>query len=93
VNQIYAAARLSRRETEVLRLFGDGKTTAETAEALKLGMKTVQVFCERLKQKMGAANIRQLVRIAVLWRAGVAEIAVKEIRGSARNHRPSPPVK
>jgi DNA-binding CsgD family transcriptional regulator len=82
VNQIHANARLSGRETEVMRLLGDGKTTAEIAKKLKLSIKTVQEYCNRLKQKMGAANIRQLVRIAVLWRAGVAEIVVKPIRGA-----------
>jgi DNA-binding CsgD family transcriptional regulator len=77
VNEIYANARLSRRETEVLRLLGDGKATLEIVKKLKVGIKTVQAYCARLKQKLGAANIRQLVRIAVLWRAGVAEIVVK----------------
>ena len=77
MNQIYARATLSQRETEVLRLLGDGKTTQEIVKKLKVGIKTVQAYCGRLKQKLGAANIRQLVRIAVLWRAGVAEIVVK----------------
>jgi DNA-binding CsgD family transcriptional regulator len=77
VKQIYANARLSSRETEILGLLGEGKTTQEIVKKLKVGIKTVQAYCARLKQKMGAANIRQLVRIAVLWRAGVAEIVVK----------------
>ena len=77
MNQIYARAKLSHRETEVLRLLGDGKTTQEIVKKLKVGIKTVQAYCGRLKQKLGAANIRQLVRIAVLWRAGVAEIVVR----------------
>jgi DNA-binding CsgD family transcriptional regulator len=68
---------LSGRETEVMRLLSDGKTTAEIATKLKISLKTVNEYCARLKQKMGAANIRQLARIAVLWRAGVAEIVVK----------------
>jgi DNA-binding CsgD family transcriptional regulator len=81
VNQIYATAQPSRRETEVLWLFGDGKTTAEIAEELKLGVKTVQQYCARLKQKLHAANTHQLIRIAVLWRAGT-EIVVKEAQES-----------
>ena len=81
MSQIYARATLGRREAEVLRLLGDGKTTLEIAAKLKINMKTVQAYCARLKQKMGAANIRQLVRIAVLWRAGVAEIVVRGVRG------------
>jgi DNA-binding CsgD family transcriptional regulator len=80
VNQIYARATLSRRETEVLRLLGDGKTTLEIAAKLKIGMKTVQVYCARLKQKLDAANRNRLIRIAVLSRAGVAEIVVRGVR-------------
>jgi DNA-binding CsgD family transcriptional regulator len=79
VNQIYANARLSQRETEVLRLLGDGKTTSEIAAKLKISMKTVQVYCARLKQKLDAANFNRLIRIAVLWRAGVAE-GVRRVR-------------
>src|SRR5438552_13248291 len=81
VNQIYASAALSRRETEVLRLLGDGKTTAEIAKKLEISLKTVQAYCGRLKQKLRAANRSRLVRIAVLWRAGVAEIVVRGVRG------------
>jgi DNA-binding CsgD family transcriptional regulator len=81
VNQIYARATLSQRETEVLRLLGDGKTTAEIAAKLKLSLKTVNTYCARLKSKLDAPKFNQLIRIAVLWRAGVAEIVVKGVRG------------
>jgi DNA-binding CsgD family transcriptional regulator len=81
VNRIYASSKISRRETEVLRLLGDGKTTLEIAAKLKISMKTVQAYCARLKQKLRAANRSRLVRIAVLWRAGIAEIVV---RGNSR---------
>jgi DNA-binding CsgD family transcriptional regulator len=80
VKQIYASARISRRETDVLRLLGDGKTTPEIAAKLKIGTKTVQAYCARLKGKLRAANWNQLIRIAVLWRAGVIDIVVKAIR-------------
>jgi FixJ family two-component response regulator len=42
--QIYARATLSQRETEVLRLLGDGKTTSEIAAKLKISLKTVQEY-------------------------------------------------
>jgi DNA-binding CsgD family transcriptional regulator len=84
VNRIYASSKLSRRETEVLRLLGDGKTTLEIAAKLKIGMKTVQAYCDRLKQKLDAANRNRLIRIAVLWRAGVAEIVSRGVRGGNR---------
>jgi len=81
VNQIYARATLSQRETEVLLLLGDGKTTSEIAAKLKVSVKTVQEYCARLKKKLRAANRNRLIRIAVLWRAGVAEIVVRGVRG------------
>jgi DNA-binding CsgD family transcriptional regulator len=81
VNQIYARARLSRRETDVLRLLGDGKTSAEIAAKLNISLKTFQSYCDRLKQKLDATNRNRLIRIAVLWRAGVAEIVVRSVRG------------
>ena len=59
----------------------DGKTTSEIAAKLKISMKTVHAYCGRLKQKLDAANFNRLVRIAVLWRAGVAEIVVRGVRG------------
>jgi DNA-binding CsgD family transcriptional regulator len=81
MNQIYARAMLSRRETEVLRLLGDGKTASEIAAKLKISLKTFQSYCDRLKQKLRAANRNRLIRIAVLWRAGVAEIVIRGVRG------------
>jgi len=62
------ANRLSRRETEVIRLLGQGRTTSEIATQLRLSRKTVQAYVGHLKTKLEAANINQLIRIAVLWR-------------------------
>jgi DNA-binding CsgD family transcriptional regulator len=65
VKQLYAVATLSVRETQVLRLLGDGKTTNEIAAELKITVKTVQDFYQKLKRKLRAENIHQLVRIAL----------------------------
>jgi DNA-binding CsgD family transcriptional regulator len=81
VNEIHANARLSGRETEVLRLLGDGKATSEIAAKLRISLKTVNEYCARLKRKLDAPKFNQLIRIAVLWRAGVAEIVVRRVRG------------
>ena len=78
MNQIYASAALSQRETEVLRLLGDGKTTAQIAAKVKISLKTVNEYCARLKKKLDSAKFNQLLRIAVLWRAGVTEILVRK---------------
>jgi len=79
VNRIYTRAALSRREAQVLRVLGDGKTTQEIAAKLKVSLKTVQQYCARLKQKLDAANFSRLIRIGVLWRAGVAKIVVRGV--------------
>jgi DNA-binding CsgD family transcriptional regulator len=81
VSRIDASATLSRREADVLRLLGDGKTTSEIAAKLKISLKTVNEYCVWLKKKLDAPKFNQLLRIAVLWRAGVAEIVVRSVRG------------
>ena len=63
-----------------MRLLGDGKTTSQIAAKLKVSIKTVQEYCARLQQKLDATNRNRLIRIAVLWRAGVAEIVAKGVR-------------
>src|SRR3954453_16373331 len=62
--QIYATAPLSLRQTKILWLLGAGKTTREIAAELKISVKTVQDFYEKLKRKLRAGNIHQLFRIA-----------------------------
>jgi DNA-binding CsgD family transcriptional regulator len=89
VKQIYAKAALSRRETDVLRVIGDGKTTSEIAVKLKVSIKTVQEYCARLQQKLDAANRNRLIRIAVLWRADITEIVVKGTRVTRGGDRKS----
>ncbi len=56
---------LSDRELEVLSLLGEGKTTAQIAEALHLSPKTVQSHREHLKLKLHLRNAPELVRYAV----------------------------
>ena len=79
VRQIYANATLSLRETQILRFLGDGKATNEIAAKLKISVKIVQDFYQKLKRKLRAENIHQLVRIAVLSHDGV-EIVVRATR-------------
>ena len=59
-------ARLSANEREVLDLLGGGKTTGEIAKLKHIALATVQAYCARLKSKLGARNIGQLIRIAAL---------------------------
>jgi DNA-binding NarL/FixJ family response regulator len=58
---------LSDRELEVFRMIGRGMKTREIAESLHLSMKTVQVYCARIKEKLNLADFTQLMREAMRW--------------------------
>jgi two-component system, NarL family, invasion response regulator UvrY len=57
-------ASLSARELEVLRQLVGGATIPEAARALKLSEKTISNYQTLLRQKLGARNMAQLLRIA-----------------------------
>ena len=58
---------LTDRELEVFRLIGAGLSTREIAEQMKLGIKTIGTYRDRIKQKLGLKNAAELTRRAVLW--------------------------
>ena len=58
---------LSDRELEVFRRLGQGQETRRIAEALGISIKTVQVYCARIKEKLGLANATELLREAMRW--------------------------
>ena len=58
---------LSDREIEVFRLLGEGCKTREVSERMKVGMKSVQVYCGRIKAKLHLANASELRREAARW--------------------------
>ena len=58
---------LSDRELEVFTMLGQGVETRRIAESLGIGMKTVQVYCARIKEKLNLANATELLREAVRW--------------------------
>ncbi len=58
---------LSDRELEVFRMIGRGMKTREIAESLHISMKTVQVYCARIKEKLHLAGATQLLREAMRW--------------------------
>jgi DNA-binding NarL/FixJ family response regulator len=60
-------AQFSDRELEVFRRLGTGRTTRVIADELGLSIKTIQVFCGRMKRKLGISSGAQLVRRAMLW--------------------------
>ena len=59
------ATTLTARELEILRLLGRGDKIVEIATALDISYKTVANTTSMLKQKLGARNHSDLIRLAV----------------------------
>jgi DNA-binding NarL/FixJ family response regulator len=64
--------KLTDREFEVFRLIGEGLTTREIGQRLRLGMKTVETHRLHVRQKLGLATGPALIQYAVRW-AGAQE--------------------
>jgi DNA-binding CsgD family transcriptional regulator len=58
--------RLSKRELQILLMIGQGMSTRETADSLRLSIKTVESHRQRIKRKLNLSTGAQLVRYAVL---------------------------
>ena len=58
---------LSDREFEVFLLLGKGYAPRHIADALSLSVSTVEVYRERMKEKLGVESSPLLVRYAVRW--------------------------
>lgn len=58
---------LTDRELEVFRLIGAGLSTREIAERMRLGIKTIGTYRDRVKQKLDIKTAVALIRRAVLW--------------------------
>ena len=58
---------LTPREFEIFSLIGKGLSTAEIAKRLKLSPKTIDTHRDRVKSKVGAANINELIAISSAW--------------------------
>ena len=67
------ASLMSARELEILRLLGRGDKIVEVADALGISYKTVANTTSLLKQKLGAKNHSDLIRIAV--EMGLADLS------------------
>ncbi|MBR1213099.1 response regulator transcription factor [Bradyrhizobium sp. JYMT SZCCT0180] len=64
------ASQMTARELEILRLLGRGDKIVEVADALDISYKTVANTTSLLKQKLGAKNHSDLIRIAVEMELG-----------------------
>jgi DNA-binding NarL/FixJ family response regulator len=60
-------ARLSDRELEVLRLFGEGWSTEEIGDRLHLSPKTVDVHRAHIKEKLELKTTPEFQRYAIRW--------------------------
>jgi DNA-binding NarL/FixJ family response regulator len=63
-----AAARsykLSDRELEVLRMVGEGKTSAQIAAVLHLSRRTVDAHRAHIREKTSAKNVSDLIKVAM----------------------------
>jgi DNA-binding NarL/FixJ family response regulator len=58
--------RLSRRELEVFRLLGAGRSVGEIAKKLKLSVKTVSTHRTRILEKTGLRNNAEIIRYTIL---------------------------
>lgn len=61
---------LSSRETDVLQLLADGKSTKEAASSLGIGVKTVETYRTKLKLKLQAHSVADLVHYAIRHHLG-----------------------
>ena len=59
--------KLSDREFEIFRLFGEGKTAKEIAGQLNLSPKKVSVHRDHIKEKLKFATSAEMIRQAVRY--------------------------
>jgi DNA-binding CsgD family transcriptional regulator len=59
--------RLTDRELQVLEYIGNGYKTREIAEALKVGVATVDTYRARIKEKMDFRSAVELQHFAIRW--------------------------
>jgi two-component system invasion response regulator UvrY len=58
-------ANLSTREFDIFRMLADGRGYAEIAQTLSLSQKSVANYAIRIKQKLGARSLADLIRLAI----------------------------
>lgn len=61
-------AKLSERETQVLKLLADGKSNSEVAIALGIGKRTVEAHRARIMIKLNIHELANLVKYAIKHR-------------------------
>lgn len=64
---------LTPRESQVMRLIADGKTSKEVAVLLNLGHETVRSYRKSLMKKLGISNVAELTQLALRHNNGALE--------------------
>mgnify|MGYP002624719582 FL=1 len=65
--QSFSIERLTDRELEVFQLIGRGHNTRRIAEELHLGVKTVESYRARIKEKLKLQDGTELLQHAIQW--------------------------
>ena len=66
-NQATPFSSLGKRELEIYRLIGTGKTSVEIAKELGLSLKTVETYRSKIKEKLSLRNNTELLQTAFFW--------------------------
>jgi DNA-binding NarL/FixJ family response regulator len=67
VHKLTGIESLTDREIEIFRLIGSGFATGKIALQLRINVKTVGTYRERIKRKLGINSSASLVREAMRW--------------------------
>ena len=67
---------LSRRDIEILRLLGEGRSLSQIADTIGVSYKTVANNCAQIKAKLGVTRTAELIRIAVLYGISTGGVGV-----------------
>jgi DNA-binding NarL/FixJ family response regulator len=66
-NALPQVDKLSRRELDIFRLIGEGRSRSEIAEVLDISTKTVETHRANIKYKLNAASASDLKKYANEW--------------------------
>lgn len=56
---------LSQRESEILQMIAEGKSSKDIAQTINISIKTVETHRQHLMQKIGAHNVASLTKYAI----------------------------